>query len=1630
MESLRILWILLYKCWLVRKRHWLGTLLVEILIPIGLILCPWGLLGNAFEAPVVVNSDTHYQKYSLRQLLQVFGDSIKLAYTPNNTFVNQLMMEVNRCSEDRFGIKGYQSEADAVNDTVKALGFNGVVVIFDESTDFSTKQLRYTYRSFRLLSGDLYNKYENMTYFNYISNRPLAQLQICLDKSFVKAKSDKTISEMYVQRMPYPAHVLPNPIEDSFRLMYVIFLVVALMFPLFVETARATNEKFVGMNVLMSMNGISNSSNLLSWIVSGLVLLTVFCVIPTVALLISSSGEGMPFVKYGNPLILFLTLFLYVVDMLAFGMHLSAYFTKAILVTFVIMALSIVPIVLAIFVFKENNLYLAPYAGIVFPNILLYQAVQEIRDYEGTARGVQWSNLFASANPATGCAGYMGIILLFFAIGAALHFGLAIYVYAIKPGKFGVGRHPFFFFFETYQRKGQADQRAEDLAYGYLDGTFERTRETAYSPGIQIRNLKKAYNIGLFGQQKVDALRGVSVDFYKGQITSLLGHNGAGKTTMMSIMTGMIGPTDGLVLVNGKNLKDNASEIMNDMGLCPQVDMYFASLTVAEQMTFFAMVKRKDKTRSEIWHDVQNLLLRLRLFDKKNALPSTLSGGQKRRLCLGMALIGDSSTLILDEPTSGLDPESKRVIWDILLKMKGEKTIVISTHDMEEADILGDKIAIMHAGQLRSYGSSLFLKKMIGQNNVEVTLSIEPESDPKRICWELHPEGIITSQEASKMVVSIPNSPSLPDSLDNLEEKKKSLGVSGFSVSLISLEQVFIKMTQEHDGPTKPRQVIASNEIKLTGIAMHVQSIRALFAKKLTYALKDYSTIMIKIFTVIVAILIISVVLKASTLLRDTWEEEIRMTLGKYHNPIVLYTTYDKTIGDHFENIGKNDGGDVIKISETSLDNELLNRAKKDINSYDNYILAGAEFINTTNGSIANAFYSEKATLSLLISINLVWNTIIRSMLGSEYSITVSAQNLPIENGFSAIYTYVYGFGTAIILALFLYYVVAMFIIHPTREAYTGIKQLQKMTGISGLAYWGTMFLFDMIVFVFLAVITIIGFILVDSSLGLKLYGSHEIGIMLLLFVLFAINALPLIYIFSFVKTKAYTIVRLLSYLPLGIVAFDLMMFLVAYLFEYDNTTQILRLFQKRIFLLLPHESFLHTQIILQMVAQINARCKLLPNQFYDTRPVYDVCWNMRCYNGTCKHYKNFFDHSELSISSIDSIVYLCVMPIIFFGILALLENGLIQAIKAKFTRHFTMEFSADEQVQREKLMIAQKIIDLQGSRNSNSEDSSNSDRVFMVYELRKSYGNLRAVKDVSFSVNRRECFGLLGVNGAGKSTTFRMLTGEKVPDHGEMYMRDKSFVNNKKYFLSQMGYCPQHDAILKCLNSYDHLRLFARLRGIPEDRVENEVDAWIEKLNLTACASQPSATYSGGNKRRLNIAIALIGSPDLILMDEPTTGIDPGARRSLWNVIKSCQTAGQAVVLTSPSMEECEVLCNRLAIMVDGKLVCIGPSEQLKQRFGAGYDIQIKLNLEKAKTQLDSIKSGIPRVLNCVLTDENLGNLTYHVAPTGTTWRLMYNAMNEMKRKYDCLDDFLVLSSSLEQLFLLFARTKQPTAI
>lgn len=222
------------------------------------------------------------------------------------------------------------------------------------------------------------------------------------------------------------------------------------------------------------------------------------------------------------------------------------------------------------------------------------------------------------------------------------------------------------------------------------------------------------------------------------------------------------------------------------------------------------------------------------------------------------------------------------------------------------------------------------------------------------------------------------------------------------------------------------------------------------------------------------------------------------------------------------------------------------------------------------------------------------------------------------------------------------------------------------------------------------------------------------------------------------------------------------------------------------------------------------------------------------------------------------------------------------------------------------------------------------------------------AVKNVTFGIEKGVCFGLLGTNGAGKTTAFKILTGEYNSTKGNVYINGHNCATDMKNIRHLIGYCPQFDALLDKLSSREHLELYAAIKGIPVQLREPMIQKMLKELNLKQFEHVNSDTYSGGNKRKLSVAIALLGNPPIILLDEPSSGMDPEARRFMWSIISNVTSKKKqsSVVLTTHSMEEAEALSTKLAIMVEGNIKCIGSVQSLKDKYGKGFEIEVKVSI------------------------------------------------------------------------------------
>jgi ABC-2 type transport system ATP-binding protein len=223
------------------------------------------------------------------------------------------------------------------------------------------------------------------------------------------------------------------------------------------------------------------------------------------------------------------------------------------------------------------------------------------------------------------------------------------------------------------------------------------------------------------------------------------------------------------------------------------------------------------------------------------------------------------------------------------------------------------------------------------------------------------------------------------------------------------------------------------------------------------------------------------------------------------------------------------------------------------------------------------------------------------------------------------------------------------------------------------------------------------------------------------------------------------------------------------------------------------------------------------------------------------------------------------------------------------------------------------------------------------LQNVHKVYNGVSVVNDLSLSINAGEVFGLLGPNGAGKSTTIRMVTTLTEPSQGAIVVAGYDVNRQQLEVRRQIGVVLQQTSVDGDLTVWENMEFHGRMHHIPSSQRRQRINTWLEYVELSDRRDDKVKTLSGGMKRRLQIARALLHNPQILFLDEPTVGLDPQARRRLWEIIQRLNQQGMTMLLTTHYMEEVEYLCDRIGVLDQGKLIELGTLDQLRQRHGQG---------------------------------------------------------------------------------------------
>ncbi|XP_059244429.1 phospholipid-transporting ATPase ABCA7 isoform X3 [Mustela nigripes] len=1589
-------------------------------------------------------------------------------------------------------------------------------------------------------------------------------LQDLLERAAVRVLSGREPrARLFLQQMPYPCFV-----DDAFLRVLSrslpLFLTLAWIYSVALTVKAVVREKEARLRGTMQAMGLGRAVLWLGWFLS---CLAPFLLSTALLVLVLKLGDILP---YSHPAVVFLFLAAFAVATVVQSFLLTAFFSRANLaaacggLAYFVLYL---PYVLCV-AWRDQ----LPAGGLVAASLLSPVAFgfgcESLALLEEQGEGAQWHNM--GTGPAAdvfSLAQVSGILLL----DAALY-GLATwYLEAVYPGQYGIPKPWNFPFRRSYWFGARSPKGSSPPATPKDPKVLMEEVPPGLIPGVSIRGLEKH-----FPGNPQPALRGLSLDFYQGQITALLGHNGAGKTTTLSILSGLFPPTRGSACILGYDVQSSMEAIRPHLGVCPQYNVLFDMLTVDEHIWFYGRLK--GLSAAAVRPEQARLLQDVGLVPKSGAQTRHLSGGMQRKLSVAIAFVGGSRVVILDEPTAGVDPASRRSIWELLLKYREGRTLILSTHHLDEAELLGDRVAVVAGGRLCCCGSPLFLRRHLGSGyyltlvKAPVSLAASSKGKPdleesvdagqKRepVSWggtagvsgllslvqQLVPGARLVRELPHELVLVLPYGGAVDGSFARLfwevDQRLEELGLAGYGISDTSLEEIFLKVVQDcaaatdledaatggshrqHPGPGRTRPDVTtqlkiqpeesisedgeralsapetqalrgSAQPRMWGWALTRQQLRALLLKRFLLARRSrrglFAQVVLPALFVGLALVcslivppfghypalrlspsmygaqvsffsddapgnperarLLEMLLEeagleappgngsarmrecpapavcrfwvpevpvgvAEVLTSGNWTPESPSPACRCSQPGARRLLPDCPAaaggppppqalagsGEVVQNLTGRNLSDFLVKTYPRLVRQGL-KTKKWVNEvrYGGFSLGGRDpglpsgqevsrsveqlrvLLDPAPGGaldrILNSlavwahsldaedslkiWFNNKGWHAMVAFLNRANNAILRAQLPpgpARRAHSITTLNHPLNLTKQQL-------SEAALMASSVDVLVSICVVFAMSfvpASFTLILIEERITRAKHLQFMGGLpptlyWLGNFLWDMCNYLVSACVVVLIFLAFQQRAYvAPANLPALLLLLLLYGWSITPLMYPASFFFSVPSTAYVVLTCVNLFIGINGSMATFVLELFSDQKLQDVSRIL-RQVFLIFPH--FCLGRGLIDMVrnqAMADAFERLGDGQFQSP-----LRWEVVGKN--------------LLAMAVQG-------PLFLLSTLLLQHGGRLLPQPQPGSLHPLGD--EDDDVARERERVVQG--DTQGD-------------VLVLRDLTK-------------------CFGLLGVNGAGKTSTFRMVTGDTLPSGGEATLAGHSVAREPASAHRHMGYCPQSDAIFELLTGRQHLELFARLRGVPETQVAQTASLGLERLGLLQSADQPAGTYSGGNKRKLATAVALVGDPAVVFLDEPTTGMDPSSRRFLWNSLLAVVREGRSVVLTSHSLEECEALCTRLAVMVNGRFRCLGSTQHLKNRFGAGHTLTLRVPAARSESALALVGTAFP---GAELREAHGSRLRFQLPPGGRC--ALSRVFGELAARgaEHGVEDFSVSQTTLEEVFLNFSK-------
>ncbi|KAF2016665.1 P-loop containing nucleoside triphosphate hydrolase protein [Aaosphaeria arxii CBS 175.79] len=1049
-------------------------------------------------------------------------------------------------------------------------------------------------------------------------------------------------------------------------------------------------------------------------------------------------------------------------------------------------------------------------------------------------------------------------------------------------------------------------------------------------PAVVLSGFCKTYTPSLFKKiftgmkEDVHAVVDLTFNAYRGQILCLLGPNGSGKSTTLNSISGESKVTSGMISIDPRG----------GLGYAPQANViwYVPELTVEEHIRIFSDLKCTATVNEEV---ISELVRSCDLEKKLPAKASTLSGGQKRKLQLAMMFAGGSAVCCVDEVSTGLDPISRRRIWEILLAERDRRTIIMTTHFLDEADFLADHIAIMYKGSLRAEGTAATLKHTFGNG---YTVKI-----PQAIDLDIRISGPIEREITRHQMVFRVASPALAA---ELVEQLQRHNVPDYQVSGPTMEELFLKVTgntmQDAQATAMPEEKKKSKKKGKEAVVIeetpeHVvvdmnqnyelTSGRPISAFKQWYILyrKRFRILRRRFIPYFVALAIALVGAGVAPFLIKkmdkpmacpdpnvgTFDSDYRYDLSKStaHNFVIgpsrlvtdrklqqIVDLYPRGLtGNEYD--GYTDSGfDNLADLKKQL---IMVDTRDEFTGYvkDRQAYAAAHPLEPIDRPADAGLWLDENDPTVMI---LAGDYDYRFIAGTMNFFNMMLSNVKISAGF---YNFAYNALPVMYkfdpLIFTVYYGIllcaypAFFALYPTNERLSNVRSMQYSNGIRPLPLWSSHLAFDSIL---VALSSAVATVLLYNSTPIWV----GLGYIFVIMFLYGTASALFSYLVSMFAKSAVTAWFICA-------LYQLIMYFAYFggLLGVTSTVEWTELEAEM-------NSLFFGMAIFSPAISLQRAFDIGLGQFAT------LC--------------NGHSYSSLKLFG-GPILYLVIQNVLFFVILLWWDSSF--AIPA-FGKKTIIHDSEKTEMQTGDLMEELKRL-----RSHNTD--------LHVENVSKSFGKNLAVDHVTFGVQTSEIFALLGPNGAGKSTIISMIRGDLRPStsSSSITIAGHSITSSPIAARSNLGVCPQFDSA-DVLTVAETLRFFARTRGVID--VEHNVKTVIAACGLGPWTNQLAQKLSGGTKRKLSLAVALVGNPRVLVLDEPSSALDANAKRNMWRTLQTV-SRGRALVLTTHSMEEADALADRIGI-VSSRMLAIGEREALKKRAGDSFHIHLVARSAPRTTQ------------------------------------------------------------------------------